>query len=486
MKGIGLNIVKRASKLQNYHWLLIFLFASLGLRFFSFFPSVLGHDESTYMIIGRDILNGKKLYTDVFDTKPVGIFLFYEGLEFLFGSSIFLKRLVFALIVGVTSYFIFNVSKKLFKGNKVAVASAFIYIFYTSLWNYHGRSPNTELLFNLFTIVGLFFFLKPKPITFFLGGLSIGIGFMVKYLVLFDIFAFLLYFFVLEMKALKRGAFLNVFTRYLLASLGFLLPFATTNLYFWLGENFNDFYYITYELPRNYGSSPSIKRYTIMLLEFFGKFLPITFFVYYTVFRKNKNFSIPHKWFLAFWVICVLAAMYVPGKEMSHYTIQLMLPFSLIAGFFFHNDFHKDRITKKVFTGKSGFALLVLVILATQFLGIRDDFLKPDYPREVAEHIRKDLEETDQLYVSNYEQIIYYLLEIESPTKYIHSTLLFSPKHTYLPVDRKKEVKRIISNSPKFVLVEQKNEPVESLIKGKYRLDVTFRNGEILVYKRIH
>lgn len=130
---------------------LLFIVAAVGLRFFSFFPSVLDHDESTYMIIGRDILNGKSLYTDVTDTKPVGIFLFYAGLEFLTGNSIFWKRFVFAIVVGLTAFLVFKVSKKLFENRKVAFASGIIYIFYTSVWNYHGRSPNTELLFNLFT-----------------------------------------------------------------------------------------------------------------------------------------------------------------------------------------------------------------------------------------------------------------------------------------------------------------------------------------------
>ena len=485
MNKFRIEVLNNTVKVKNYQWLLFFMAISVVLRFFSFFPSLLGHDESTYMVIGRDILNGKNLYTDVFDTKPVGIFLFYAGLEFVFGSSIFMKRLVFALVVGATSFFIFLVSRKMFKTNKIAIASGIIYVFYTSIWNYHGRSPNTELLFNFFTILGLFFFMKKVAGNFFFGGLSIGMGFMVKYLVLFDLFAFLLYFFILEIKALQKGNFMRVFFRYALASLAFLLPFAVTNLYFWLSPYFSDFHYITYQLPQEYGGSPSLTRYSIMLIEFLGKFLPITFFVLYVLMKKNRGFQIQHSWFLALWVFCVLWAIYIPGKEMSHYTIQLMLPFSMIAGFFFHPDFKKDNITRFVFSGKTGSVLLTVLIAAIIFLGIKDDFLSPDYPKEVARHIQLDFTNHDEVYVSNYEQIIYYLLETESPTKYVHSTLLFSKKHTYLPVDRKKEVERIIMRKPKYVLVQRKNELVENLIKGDYKLDARFRKGEILVYKYI-
>jgi len=477
------HIEKLAHSFNNYHWFLFFVLLSIALRFFSFFPSMLDHDESTYMIIGRDILNGKILYTDVYDTKPVGIFLFYDALEALFGSSIFIKRLVFAFVVSLTSYFIYLISKKLFNEKRVAVASGIIYIFYVSIWNSHGRSPNTELLFNLFTVISLFLFLKPKYSTFFMGGLAMGIGFMVKYVVLFDLFAFLLFFFILEVKKLQYKNFWQVFVRYALACFSFILPFAATNLYFWMGDHFNGFYYATYEIPMSYGASPSLKRYVIMILEFAGKFLPITFLFFYTLFSGRKIVSNEHKWFLGFWLVCAMYAIYLPGKEMSHYAIQLMLPISFITGFFFHNELRKDEFTKKVVTGKTGWILLLLIFVTLQTLGLKDDFLKKDYHKEVANYLEDKITPNDKVYVSNYEQIIYYLLHLESPTKYVHSTLLFSEKHSYIK-NREKEIKRILNQKPKFVLMQYKNDLVESYLNKNYHLAARFKNGRILVYRR--
>ncbi len=51
-----------------------FAILSVALRFFSFFPSVLDHDESTYLEIAREMLEGKALYVDLIDIKPPGIF----------------------------------------------------------------------------------------------------------------------------------------------------------------------------------------------------------------------------------------------------------------------------------------------------------------------------------------------------------------------------------------------------------------------------
>ncbi|HEX5625100.1 MAG TPA: hypothetical protein VFX48_03710, partial [Saprospiraceae bacterium] len=48
-------------------WLVLPLLAIL-LRFFSFFPSVIDHDESTYIVIAKALLEGQTYFKDVIDT----------------------------------------------------------------------------------------------------------------------------------------------------------------------------------------------------------------------------------------------------------------------------------------------------------------------------------------------------------------------------------------------------------------------------------
>lgn len=462
---------------------LFFIVFAIVLRFFSFFPSVLDHDESTYMIIGRDILNGKLLYTDVTDTKPVGIFIFYAALEWLFGGSIFMKRLVFALVVGITAYLISRVSFHFFKQNKPAFAAGIIYIIYTSIWSYHGRSPNTELLFNLCTISTLLLFQTKKHVNYIAGGLIIGIGFIIKYLVLFDFAAFLLFFFIVEMKDLDSKSFWSVFGRYAAAGIAFLLPFALVNLYFWMGVNFQNFYFITYELPGNYGGSPSLSRYFVMLADLIGKFLPISILVFYVIFKKNKAIEKQYKWFFTLWIASVLFAIYIPGKEFSHYTIQLMLPLSLLAGVFFHPDFKKDKFTARVYSRKTGIPMMIVILLVIQIISFQNEVISTDYNRKIANYLEDKMDDDDKVYVSNYQQIIYYLLDVESPTKFVHSNLLFTDTHKVFNINAEDEIKRIIDTSPEFVLIQHKNELIEGLIKDNYQLVRKFRNDQIFVYQ---
>ena len=464
---------------------LVLIVISVGLRFFSFFPSVLDHDESTYLIIGRDILNGKALYTDVTDTKPAGIFIFYAMMEFIFGGSIFLKRFVFALVVGFTSFLVYKVSMKFFNNQRAAFASGLIYIFYTSVWVYHGRSPNTELLFNLTTIGALLLFLRPKMNAWFMGGFLMGIGFIIKYLVLFDLAAFLLFFFFYDIYGnFKRLRQLNFWGRYMLAGITFLMVFGLLNLYFWLDSPLHDFFYVTYELPENYGSNPSLKRYGIMLLDFTAKFLPISFFVFYVVSRKDFLTG-KVKWFFITWVAGILIAIYLPGKEFSHYTIQLMLPLSLIGGLFFHPEFKKDKISAFVFSGKTGLALLAAATLVIQVISFESDILNRDYPREVAQILEEELDPGEQVYIGNYEQIVYYLLEMESPTRYIHPNLIFTDTHKAFKIDVDKEIKRIMDKSPEIVVIEKEAEELNRFIESKYSLLQELDNGKIRLYRLI-
>lgn len=461
-----------------------FVALALFLRFFSFFPSVLDHDESTYLIIGRDLANGKALYADVTDTKPVGIFMIYAAFHYLFGYSIFWVRFCAAVVVGLTAFLINRLSFKFFNNSKAALAAGIIYIFYTSMWAYHGLSPNAELYFNLCTVASFLLFQQKSPWRFALAGLTMGIGFMIKYLVLFDFAAIMLFMFVGEIsrKELNLKSFLN----YVWAGLGMLLPFAATNLYFWLYGNFEQFHFITYEMPGLYKSAASIPRYFKMLGDLMGRFLPISFFFFYVWFSKQDVVSKEHKRFFAVWLVAVLTAMYLPGKEFSHYTIQLMLPVSLVAGLFFHSELKLDRISKKVFRGKVSVALLGFLIVAVQAAGYASSIAKPDQYKEVADYLKPQLSKNDFVFVSNYEQIIYYLLQMDSPTKFVHSNMLFEEKLSKaFRVDANAEVNRILDRKPKFVLIQRKNQMLEPLIKNDYQLDTTFRNGEVKVLKRI-
>jgi len=171
-----------------------FILLSIALRFLSFQYSVIDHDESTYLVIAQEILDGKTLYVDVWDVKPPGIFLLFAVLLKVFGHSICMIRLVAAVFIGLTAGFLFLSLKRWGTKQKHALFAGVSYILFCAVhkWNF---AANTEIFFLLFTAIGLFFFSgKKRPANFFLSGLFIGLGFVIKYVVLFDIAAFWLFY----------------------------------------------------------------------------------------------------------------------------------------------------------------------------------------------------------------------------------------------------------------------------------------------------
>lgn len=275
----------------------------------------------------------------------------------------------------------------------------------------------------------------------------------------------------------------NFWGRYVMAGLAFLLPFALLNLWFWLDDPAHDFFYVTYELPGNYGSNPSLKRYGVMLADFIGKFFPISFFVFYMVFKRSHLLKGNIKWFFAVWVVSILIAIYLPGKEFSHYTIQLMLPLSIIAGLFFHSEFKPDKYSSVLFSGKTGLVLLAVFVLVIQIISFNNEVLKPDYPREVAAVIRQEMDPEEDVYAANYQQIVYYLLDLDSPTKYIHSNLLFTETYKAFNIEADQELKRIMATLPEFVIVERENEKILKLMANKYKLVKALKEEKIKLYQ---
>lgn len=463
-------------------WFFILVLFAVFLRFFSFFPSELDHDESTYAIIGNSILNGKQLYSDVTDTKPVGIFLVYAALQYLFGYSIFMKRLFVAVLVGVSAFLVRKVSKHLFNDRKAANAAALIYIFYTSIWTYFGLSPNTELYFNFFTIASLLLFIRDKKTSLLFAGLLAGIGFMFKYLVLLDFAAFMLFFFFKDI--LEKGFGIKLLLRYFMSGIAFLIPFGLTALYFKLQGRFDDFVFISFIVPQNYGSSSALLNYIVMLGDLLIRFFPITFFIVIGIIKGRK--FIANKWqlFFLFWVCAVLIAMYLPGKGLSHYSVQLILPLSFIAGLYFHDSLKVNRISNFLFRGKSGAVVLLVIVIALQVISFSENYIENDLQLEIVEYIEPRIDDDDFVFVGNYEQVLYYLMHKEPPSKYVHSNIIFTDLHTAFEFDNVAEINRIMNLQPTYVMLQHDNKILQPIIDQEYRLDTVF-NNKVRLYRHI-
>lgn len=476
-------------KNKPFEWAKVLAFyalLTLVMRFLSFFPSVINHDESTYILIADAIRSGKMYLIDIVDTKPVGIFLIFGCLQTLFGTSILMIRIVTALWIVFTAFGLYRVHLQLRGEGQAPFASGLIYIVLTSIFTNYGVSPNTELFFNLFTILALELLLKPAQTTrFFLAGLLLGFGFIIKYVVLFDTLAFAGFFL---WKALKeKWAWQQALSLAVACGLGFALPFASVFSFYWSHGFGQRFLFYTFEVSGNYFIDRPFIDFVKFVAESFGRYFFVSFFFFYSLLDRSLRLN-EFKVLILLWSLSILYIILAPGKLFSHYFIQFMLPFSLMAGSFFDSRRVLKGILPKAFAPKTGYAILLLMVIANIIFQKKDYIDKPDYPTQIADYLDNKVNPEDVIYTGNYHQIIYHLLNEESPTPFIHRSLLWDEENVEaLGLDQNQELKKIMKQHPKYVIY-QGALPLDlefgKTVKRQYQLVKRFPK-QINIYERI-
>lgn len=426
---------------------------ALAMRFFSFFPSVINHDESTYILIADGLLKGKVYFKDYIDTKPIGIFLLYAGFLKII-SGITAIRIFTALWIGMTAWLLYLAKLRLGSDAKAASAAGVIYIFLTSIFTFYGVAPNTELYYCLFTSLALWFVSGPASTpAWALAGLSLGLGFMLKYVVVFDAAALGL--FLWWRQAQFKSGWAVFWLRALLMAAAMLLPFALAWAYYAQAGWGDTFRFYTFEVMKNYPVSRSLPDYLKFLADFFLRFLPVTAMFFYALFSGSTARNV--RVLGALWAALVLAPVMITGRLFGHYFIQLMPVFALLAGEFFaagRSDVLPRRL-RPLLQRRVGYPLLALLILGNVLLQKKDYFDKPDYPRIISNWLRERIQPGDVVYAGNYHQIVYFLLPQDCPTPYVHRSLLWEPHHIQaLGIDERREWEHIIGQSPRWVLYQ--------------------------------
>lgn len=463
-----------------FPWI-FFIGLSILLRFFSFFPVVLDHDESTYIVIGKALMDGDVYLVDVIDTKPIGIFWLYGLLESIFGKSIFGMRFFAAIIIGLTSGLLFKISFQFTKDIYAAWASGIIYIVMISLFKSWGLSPNTELYFNLFSLAGILILLTNKHFRgALLSGLLFGIAFHIKYVSLSEASAIVLFLAYIAWKEKKLLRFL--LTILIPVSIGFMAITSFVLFYYYYNNALDVFWLNTFNIAAKYSSKMPFFDLLIFFGDYFFRFffvsIPAILFLVSPVFKSSS-----YKLLFYFWLILDLLIITIPGKYFEHYFIQLMPVTSLLAGMFLSLDSGK-RIIQKFRMLKTKW-LFISIIPFLCFLQWESLVSKDDKVLIIKNELEKYIRPDESFYSANAHHILYFLLDKKSPSAYIHSSLLWNEKHRMaLGIDASFEINKILSTKPEYILI---NEPIEdnklkTLLLQDYKLFQTI-NERTLLYK---
>lgn len=456
-----------------------------------FFPTVIDHDESTYLVIANELLKGKRLYVDLIDLKPPGVFWFFAALQWLFGKSIILVRIVDALLIGGGAYLLFRMQKH-FKGtDKMAWMTATFFIAMNTL-HYFSLSFNTEHLMTFLTLVGFSILLKnDSHLRAFLCGLVMGLGFIVKYLVLFDIMALGVFFLVWTWQqtssvkaslqwAMQKGGLMLA---------GFLVVPLLTFSYFFFGDNYDAFHFITFVAPGNYAEPVRLTERFRFFIDFHLLYFFYLPFFYWILFKKGKRKEDGAIRLLgAIWFVFMLLSVQATGKMFPHYLLQVTPVVSLMAGRSFPLIPFLKKVDRVTWRGKSVWAFILATLI---LLGISLNYfsrtIRKDYPKQIYHWMKPRLPEGALIYPANTFQVLYYLTDQSPLTPYVHSTLMVREGHVRtLEIDLDYWLDEIKGQNPFYILVEKEYEieSFQAYIEEHYELEKTFKN-RFHIWKRI-
>lgn len=420
------------------------------VRCLSFFFTVIDSDESTYLVIAKALAEGYTYQVDYVDTKPIGIFLIFAGLNPLLGGSIVGYRLVGALALALTAFFLYQAKRADGSHHQSGLAAGIIYLLLNSVYTMYGVSPNTETYFNLFTALALWLFLRHSKLwAYFLAGLILGIGFVIKYVVVFDGLAFGVF---LVWQALAReGNVVKALGRALLMAIGAVVPFALVVAWYHQQGQFDPFWFHSITVAGRYPSGREIGHYFEFFFQFFLRFLPIT--LLYWAALRHSALKPSTRWLGLIWSAFTLVSVLLPGNSFGHYYIQFMLPFSFLAGEFFGSPPEQlPKWLQWVRRPKPGYVLLALLLLGHLLLQKKDYIDRRDHVREALAYLEPRLAPEDEMYAER-DQIIYYLTDRLPLIKYVHPSLFWQEKHIQaMEIDIAEEVRKIETAAPRFLL----------------------------------
>lgn len=156
-----------------------------------FYP--IGVDFTIFLLGGRSVLEGGKIYVDYIDIKPPFVYYLFALIYFVCGNSQFLIQLFNLLLHFIIAVLISNIVEKVTQDEKLAFIAPIPYLFLLHSFNHHNLME-LESLFNLVFLVILYLVLFAKKIKlkFILIGVLVAVSFSLKYVLGIILFAVVL------------------------------------------------------------------------------------------------------------------------------------------------------------------------------------------------------------------------------------------------------------------------------------------------------
>jgi hypothetical protein len=484
LANVFVNFVERLPGLRVFALLAI---VAIAVRWKTFGNPVLEFDEQFYLLVGDRMLHGALPFVDIFDRKPIGLFLIYAGVRLLGGEGVIQYQIVALIFVIFTAALLHRFAMRI-TSRFGALAAALGYILWLNITE--GEGGQTPVFYNLLMIGAAMITAtiaterSNRPI---LAGsaamLLVGLSLQIKYTVAIEgIFFGLTMLWAARCRGESRIALTGMAALYVVIALLPTIAVATT--YAWLGH-WQAFAFANFQ--SQFGRLPvPLPIRMLGLLAMIGILLPLLA----SVRRVEADRDTATGRFVIGWLLSALASLLIFGSFMStHYDLPVLLPAILAASPFFG----------RTGTGrKVALTVLVLVAIAGQAALAVNEWAKGGR-REATIVARAAKPVRGCIYVYDGYPSLYQMTGSCLPTRYAfpgHLNTIDEGSASSLGADPATELNRILSNKPEVIVddwpIFQLYNPVTRTIinralKRDYHLVLKLRTGSDrfrLVYRR--
>jgi 4-amino-4-deoxy-L-arabinose transferase-like glycosyltransferase len=480
------------------------------LRSSTFFQSVENWDESLYLLMARSLLDGHAPYTEVWNHKPPGIVLLFALGQLAFGRTVASIRILACLAVSASCLLLFLIGRSLRNPTTGIVAG----LLYATFSLDYGRSSCLELFYTPLVLCAFFLVLTrdveelfERPALPLALGVAGGLALQLKFVVVFDLAALAL--FVLA-SAWRHGTPAwpaRILRFFALAALPSLVFFAVAVVSFAAAGHLGDYLDANFTANARYVSQGSydyaklgwmIQRriresFPLWLTLFLGPFYLLFFRALDSRTRRGLAAGL-------LWAAFALLGIYAPRRLFAHYFLELLPSQCLVTALVVCWTIDAAGAAPAAPAG----LLLVLVLLGPVLRAVDKPLRRTaeivkhryvegvdqwgDEPAAVAAYLRPKLGENDYLYVADYHPILYYLLPVRAPTRFLFPPFLVDEHwSTVTGVDREQEVRAIFLKRPRYVVKSGEHAtPFYRLVREEldrsYRLEHTI--GSVEIYRR--
>jgi hypothetical protein len=432
-------------------------------------------DEQLYFLAGDRMWSGDIPFIDIWDRKPVGLFLIYAAIRLLGGDGVLQYQLVAALFAVATGWLVYCITFR-FAGWKGALSAALIYVLYLRALNSNvGQTETFLMLFCVGTMLLAVKSLETDSVNLIkryamAAMLIMGLALQVKYTVLPQCLFFGLFFL---WRLGSRTGFVSALQKYVLpfVMLGLLPTFMVAAFYFTIGH-FEDFYYANFTSIFDRGKlSGTILEYciirsTIMLIPL--SILALSAWLERDLKAKNATAFVA----IGIWALSCLSGIIMTGSIYIHYSVPLVPALAIMTG---------------AFVEKSNLRLIAPAVLAVYVLSLTDytkSFAKNDRDitsmRAMTAAMRPHVL-NGCIYIYDGPTMLYTMTGSCLPTKRPYPDHLNNLQEKYsMGLDQAAEVRRVLQTRPVAIVtadrrvVPQLSREPKSLVDAALARDYRF------------